>query len=354
MPARRKERRDSEGVRRALTASRLEWAAGAKVVGTQGSTGHVTKTEPCDPATYSSAELDTWRMHRAHADNHRDTQDRSTNVKNASGRLGGYEGSELKSDEAADGSVAAWVRNDRSSDSNWNTARLSVITSTPAPDSPAATMDGLLLPCNQVFPAAGQQRGRDYMSSRRSCLTGAGVGVLNEVVTESGCSGASSVGAERWRGSQCTGKKHSSESLVTNAGLDNRGQESPGNANDRSLAAVDLSEIYDENLKLKDREFVSPNSSRMAVDARGRDGGPAGLAADAIGIAKLSLADMIGVREGVAEIRNIKNEDCCRNDRASVPFATDAIEEELRPQRELERQPMVLQMEASQVKTSRS
>lgn len=166
-------------------------------------------------------------------------------------------------------------------------------------------------PIDQGFPAAGQQRGRDEMSSRRCSLSGAGAGIQGHTMyDESRRSSDSSVRVAAWQQLQPA---------------PSRRQEASGSGDG------------------------PPSGGQLtAIKETGGTERGVGLSVGSLP-ATLSLADMIGGREPVVEAPDGEREEFRRRDRALAPFATDVADEELRPQRELEHQLMVLQMEASQV-----
>lgn len=203
-------------------------------------------------------------------------------------------------------------------------------------------------------PAAGHRRGRDMMSSRRSSLSGAGVGVSAGVAGEENetspfraegeiedrkvflnVGGAidthHGAGDGRFGGQQRTGDgaqeygKPPSADIPVFSAADNR------TSADRTRRATSGGMGAPEpEQRRKSTEGVQPATASVRSKQRAKS---------------LSLLGNIDPPCDSGTTEEISR----RERRAPAPFATDAAEDELRPVREVARQLMLLQMETSQV-----
>lgn len=151
-------------------------------------------------------------------------------------------------------------------------------------------------PSRQSFPAAGHRKGRDALSSRRSSLTGAGVGVHSE--SDNGEAGQ-------------VPRTETTAPTSTEGGTDGG-----------MLASTHGKKEFDRGNTVGSASWRAPTRPPSC------------------------LADMIGKSPPNANAQPEK----IRRERGPVPFATEAAEDELRPVREVEKKLMLLQMEASQVR----
>lgn len=269
-----RERHDSNGVRAALTAATPEW--GMNIGGGRSQKGH------------SAAN----RRRRSEGDRYRPENLDQGGLGERGDREGNGGTQELRLDSTGR-SRSGMGRNDRGREWNGN----------------GSTTGGS--PRDQGFPAAGQQRGRDEMSSRRCSLSGAGAGIQDHTMYE-----------ETRRNSDLSARVAAWQPLPTPS----RRQQASGSGD-------------------------GPPSGGPLIATKEKDGTDRGVGLSVGSLpSTLSLADMIGPREPVVGDPEGERGELCRRERALAPFATDAVEEELRPQRELEHQLMVLQMEASQVR----
>lgn len=285
-----RQRYDSQGVKRALTGASPEWAD------TPLESSPKVKSE-CDndehPSQTERSSRDSTRKMRSNDDeaaatNHQDSED--TYV-----RDGGYTGGRTWSDTPR-----------KTLSEHVAVAEAPVVIWKPFPHN------------NQ---AAGQRRGRDPMSSRRSSLSGAGAGV------KSGNDERNPIGSDDAE-ARCV--------LQTDEGTHGAGT-SVGRLHRRATVGVLADDVLSSSVSVANNQ-VSVNAAR-----RQTFGGTSVRVGSSMRSA-LSLADLTGQGDSTVPEREEKG----RRERASVPFATEAVEHELRPVREVERQLMLLQMEISQ------
>lgn len=245
-----RQRYDSEGVKGALTAARPEWADNA----------------PAGSSLKAKSEVDV------------------------SGNISKVESSGCQTQVECAG-----IDRGHGEDAQWRDIQCG---SRDKDESPLAELAALgWTPSRQSFPAAGHRRGRNAMSSRRSSLSGAGVGVHNE--SDNGEARKAQIVAE------------TIETASEEGGIDRE-----------MLASAHGTADVDHRNTLGSSSWRSPMRPTS------------------------SLADMIGESQLDAQPDRI------RHKRGPVPFATEAAEDELRPVREVENKLMLLQMEASQVRVS--
>lgn len=276
-----RERHDSNGVRGALTAAIPEWAG--------------------------TASEDRYRQEgRSPANRRRRRRSDGDGYRSDSFRYRGGIDYEWGDDRGASGGGAKQEVELASADGRpqsgigWNTDRNSTRNGCDTTEEGEYRLNHQL----HRSPAAGQRRGRDEMSSRRSSLSGAGVGVQGQMTY-----------GEDPRTSESA---RSREQRVPNSNDD----DPPWGARNRATT--------NESDGMKQDAGISMSSPPTAR----------------------SLADVIEGREPVVVAAPCSDREEHRwRKRASVPFATDEVDEALQPQRELERKLMLLQMEMSQVCT---
>lgn len=203
----------------------------------------------------------------------------------------------------------------------------------------------------RTCPAAGHRKGRDLMSARRSSLSGAGVGIAgvetgeaDEIAPASPCSTSearrpcsSSGNAEETRDGDDAfdGRRINGDDAHACGGAQSASELAPVAANNQSPTgqsgrlASDLREALEhDGVRSPGRTpptRTSPASTQLTV----------------------SLASLLeGHEPAGASAKEAKSPP---KRTTSAPFATDAVEDELRPIREVERRLMLLQMETSQV-----
>ncbi|CAN0254564.1 unnamed protein product, partial [Scytosiphon promiscuus] len=193
--------------------------------------------------------------------------------------------------------------------------------------------------------AAGQRRGRDSMSSRRSSLSGAGVGVA--AVTN-----VDKITSRIGRGNQpedC--RRPSTDDVDTSKHAhddgDSRVQEMEGDQATKSCeSSTDGASVYSAVANPAGEaggRMPSESARTKEFGTRRRHSAAPGSPARS---STLSLASLLGRNDPP---RASKNDGKARREsRRSAPFATDEAEHELRPVREVERRLMLLQMEMSQ------
>lgn len=197
------------------------------------------------------------------------------------------------------------------------------------------------------FPAAGHRRGRDMMSSRRSSLSGAGVGVSAEAAGEANV--LSPIGT--------AGKSEDSDAIDAQYGAWNdpcggqllSGEGALSDGKPTSTATPVESAARDRALADHTRPAVSGGTTASEPEHRRKSTGGVRPATAYVKSTQRSesLASLLG--NVGASCDSGAGERPRREKRAAAPFATDAEEDELRPVREVERRLMLLQMEASQV-----
>ncbi|CAM9711549.1 unnamed protein product, partial [Hapterophycus canaliculatus] len=205
----------------------------------------------------------------------------------------------------------------------------------------------------RVSPAApaGQRRGRDSMSSRRSSLSGAGVGVT--AVLTNGENGARRIGL-------CN-KSENDRRPSSNVGTtddaqgngDSRVQKATG---DGSLECRGSPPEYSTAYSVGASSVSWAGGTTPAASVRTkasrtdcRESTGPGSPARSLTV---SLASLLGKDDSPRASAQIDK--AHRESRRSAPFATDEVEDELRPLREVERRLMLLQMEMSQLEAEQS
>lgn len=205
----------------------------------------------------------------------------------------------------------------------------------------------------QGYPAAGHRRGRDLMSSRRSSLSGAGVGVTETV----------GKGKETGRIDPAGSKPQLSHVHPTHSDSIDTGDLNGDDFDERQRTGGNAEEkkrqpLFDAPVCLEAASSRSPTDcSTLAVSVDRRSSEPAlsrsierGTAARSSAARTkrtVSFASMLGSRNPPDTYD--KDPKTRRERVTSAPFATDTAEDELRPLREVERRLMLLQMEKSQV-----
>lgn len=297
-----RERHDSEGMRAALTAARPEWAETLVNTPLDVTTGAYDHARHIAPSSWVKQE-------RAEDDG----RDRGQSQRD---RGGG-------SRESGFGAHGQTLREQWHGRNNeWKGEQGPLERTPPVLDVPGGTLS----PRN--FPAAGQRRGRDEMSSRRSSLSGAGVGVHSET---------SARRSEPKRGEGWQGLSPPIATIRSGDGSPFSYKQDAFAGRDVPLSAVPLGATGDIDMTNSTPANVHMNKEATASSTPGSLGPLP---------TTLSLADIFCSNEKGAPVIE---EQPSRRERTSIPFATEAVEAELRPVRELERQLMALQMEASQV-----
>lgn len=226
----------------------------------------------------------------------------------------------------------------------------------PTADGLSAVPRGLQLfeASPQGYPAAGHRRGRDLMSSRRSSLSGAGVGVT-ETVGEAN---------ETSRIDPASSGPQLSHAHLTKGGLPDTRDLNGDDFDERQRTGVSAVENHRPPPSAAAPVCLEAISGRSSTDgskpplpadrrssephpSRPIEEGTAAMSSAAPNQRTVSFASMLGSRNSPGT--SDKDPSTRRERVASAPFATDAAEDELRPVREVERRLMLLQMETSQV-----
>lgn len=206
----------------------------------------------------------------------------------------------------------------------------------------------------QGYLAAGHRRGRDLMSSRRSSLSGAGVGVT-EATGEANESSRIDPAGSKPKPSHAHPTDNDPMDARGANGDDFDGQQRTRVSTEEFSGAPPSTSSPDHlaaasSQSLTDRSRLSLSSERRSSEPdlkRSIEEGTAARSAAAPTQRTVSFASMLGSRNtpGTPD----KDPKGHRERLALAPFATDAAEDELRPVREVERRLMLLQMETSQV-----
>lgn len=332
-----RQRHDSEGVKAALTGANPAWAADAPssfggdpsiaVSGRRSSGGDTAGGEEYIPNDLSTS-------HEA--------------------------GKDCRQGEKAQYQNMEWIYHSRNLSTGVDGRVIDEVESpadgagTPAADeSSPISGDWKLQIESRDYPAAGQRRGRDMMSSRRSSLSGAGVGVSARAAGEA--DETSSFGG--------TGRNNEDGRVTLNvdgatdaqhgAGGGPYGAQKHGKPPPTAVPSV-LSATASRPLADYRRHTVvssgmmsAPEPSEQRRKSTGGVQSPSS-SGKSRQLAAEPLTTLLG---SVGSPRDSVTEEKSRRDqkRAPAPFATDAAEDELRPVREVERRLMLLQMETSQV-----
>lgn len=206
----------------------------------------------------------------------------------------------------------------------------------------------------QRYPAAGHRRGRDLMSSRRSSLSGAGVGVT-ETTGEANESSRIDPADSNPKLSHVHPTVSDAMDTHDANGDDFDGQQRTGvsaeeynGAPPSTSAPVRLGAASSQSITNRSRLSASAERRSSEPDLkRSIEEGITARSAAATTQRAVSFASMLGRRNSPST--SDKDPQAHHERLASAPFATDAVEDELRPVREVERRLMLLQMETSQV-----
>ena len=205
-------------------------------------------------------------------------------------------------------------------------------------------------------PAAGHRRGRDRMSSRRSSLCGAGVGVSAGVEGEAGEANPIGTGGNSDRRRESLMDVGGGVGVHQSPRDDYLGEQrqawqgAQGYAKPPPTASTAVSAA--DNGTLADHRRFSASygvSTPEPQQRRKSTGGVPYATPSAVKSAQCNetLASLLGNVDPAGG--SVTEERSRRDRRPSAPFATDAAEDELRPVREVEKRLMLLQMEMSQV-----
>ncbi len=203
----------------------------------------------------------------------------------------------------------------------------------------------------RTCPAAGHRKGRDLMSARRSSLSGAGVGVAEVVTGEEDKIAPASPGSTSEARRPCLSSgiaketQHSDDAFAVRRINGNDAHEHGG-----AQSASELEPAAATNRSPTDESGRTTSDLRAAVQPDGvrspRRVSPTRTSPPSAQ-QTVSLADLLEGHEPADT--TAKEEKGPPKRTSSAPFATDAVEDELRPIREVERRLMLLQMETSQV-----